>query len=122
MTTGKMIGQKEARPRLDTYYWGAVLIWVGMVFGADSLGILPQIGGTSSWSWVFLGAGIAGLLFSLYSLNSPQYAIPTTWDWVWSVIFLIIGAVGFVSINVPWWLILIIIGVAILYSAMQRSE
>lgn len=34
----------KSRGTLDAIYWGVVLIWAGLVFIADSQGILPQIG------------------------------------------------------------------------------
>lgn len=122
MTNEQAIKSEAAPPRLDTYFWATVLIWAGLVFGADSLGYLPRIGEAVAWSWVFLGAGVVGLLLSLYSMNSPNYASPTTWDWVWAFVFLVIGAAGFLSISVPWWLILIVIGFVILFSALRRRE
>ena len=112
--------EKKGLPRLDGFYWAGALIWVGLVFGAESLGFLPQIGGSDAWSWVFIGGGLGGLLLSYYASTSPDYANPSTWDWVWAVIFLVLGVVGFLSITIPWWLILILIGAAVLYNAFKR--
>ena len=75
-----------------------------------------------AWSWIFLGAGVYGLLMSIVRLVSENFSNPTTWDWVWSVIFFIIGTAGFVAIDIPWWLILILIGVVILGNALFRRD
>ena len=96
--------------------------WAGLIFGADSLGLLPQVGQANSWSWVFLGAGIIGLVLNFYSQMSENYANPTIWDWGWAIVFLLIGAAGFVSFNIPGWLFLIAIGVAILVSAFRPRD
>lgn len=122
MTVKETIKSEVAPPRLDTYFWAIVLIWAGLVFGADSLGYLPQVGEAGAWSWAFLGAGVVGFLLSLYSMSSPSYAKPITWDWIWAFVFLVIGVAGFLAIVVPWWLILIVIGFAILFSALRRRE
>jgi hypothetical protein len=122
MTTGQVNGQEEALPRLDTYYWAAALIWAGLVFGAEALGILPQIAGASAWTWIFIGGGIGGLLLNLYSLSSPDYATPTTWDWIWSGLLLLLGLGGLIAFNIPWWLVLVVVGVIILVSTLRRGD
>jgi hypothetical protein len=114
--------QKEKLPRLDVYFWAGALIFAGLVFGADSMGILPQIGEANQWSWVFLGAGILGFVLNYLSQSSPEYSNPTSWDWGWSIVFFIIGIAGFISFTVPGWLFLIAIGVVILLSAFQLRE
>ena len=122
MTTEQMTGSEEQSRRLDTFFWAGALIWAGVVFGAEALGYLPAIGAATAWSWVFLGAGVLGLVLNIISMTSADYSNPTVWDWVWSLVFLLVGAAGFMSFNIPWWLILIVIGVAILVSAFRRRE
>ena len=111
--------QSEEKKYVDGIFWGGVLLWAGLIFGLDALGYLPQIGQASAWSWIFLGAGVYGLFISIVRLVSDKFSNPKTWDWVWPVIFLIIGLAGFIAISVPWWLILILIGVVILGSALR---
>jgi hypothetical protein len=122
VSTEGTVRQKDTRPRLDSYFWAGALIWAGLVFGAESLGMLPQIGNAGAWSWVFAGAGIGGLLLSLYSLSSPDYATPTTWDYFWSGLLLIIGLGGLTTIDISWPLILILIGVVSLANVFLRRE
>ena len=111
---------QEAGRHLEAIYWGGVIIWAGLVFGADSLGILPQVGGASAWSWVFLGAGLYALLGALFRITSPDYPNPTTWDWVWAGILIILGLGGFFSFNIAWPFLLVLVGVAILGKALLR--
>lgn len=123
MTTEQEVMQKKSEKKyLDAIFWGGALLWAGLVFGMDTFGYLPQIGEASVWSWVFLGVGVYGLFLNLIRLFSPSFSNATAWDWVWAIIFFIIGAAGFVAINVPWWLFLILIGVVILGSALVRRD
>jgi len=121
-TQSDLTGDKKERKYLDAIFWGGVLLWAGLIFGAETLGLVPQIGNASAWSWIFLGAGVYGLLMSVVRLVSENFSNPTTWDWVWSVSFFIIGAAGFIAFDIPWWLILILIGVAVLGSALFRRD
>ena len=52
---------QEERQNFDTLFWGGVLIWIGLVFWADSAGYLVQFGGAQTWGWIFLGAGVYGI-------------------------------------------------------------
>jgi len=121
-TESEMIEQKKEKKYPDAIFWGGALLWAGLVFGADTLGYLPQVGAANAWSWVFVGAGVYGLLMNIVRLASQSLSNPAGWDWVWAVIFVIIGAAGFLAINVPWWLFLIIIGVVILFGALFRRD
>jgi hypothetical protein len=120
MITENRHSDRRERRRLEGLWWAVVLIWSGLVFGADSLGLVPQIGAADAWSWIFLGAGILGILGSLYRVNSPDVPTPTTWDWVWGSFCLVIGLGGFATINIAWPLILILFGGIILVSVLWR--
>jgi hypothetical protein len=122
MTTEQTILTEEKPRRLDVFFWAGALIWAGLIFAFDSLGFLPQIGQANSWSWIFLGAGLLGLVLNFISQSSENYANPTAWDWGWSILFLVIGAAGFLSFAIPGWLFLIAIGAAILVSALLHHE
>lgn len=115
----ELMDQKESKKYIDAIFWGGVLLWAGLIFGANTMGYLPRIGTASEWSWIFLGAGAFGLLLGIIRLASERFSKPATWDWVWAVIFLIIGLAGFMAISVPWWLILIVIGGVILVGALR---
>lgn len=114
--------QKEERQKLDALFWGGALLWAGLVFGASSLGYLPEVGQASAWSWVFLGAGLYGLLLSAVRLVLPDYSNPTIWDYVWSIVFVLIGLSGFIGLagELVFPLILILIGAAILAGILLR--
>jgi len=113
-------GKSRERKRLEGLWWAVVLIWAGIVFGVDSMGLLPQIGDADAWSWIFLGAGVFSLLGSLYRLASLDVPNPTAWDWIWGAFCLLIGLGGFTTVNIAWPLILILIGGVILVSTILR--
>jgi hypothetical protein len=115
--------QKDERPRLDAFYWAGALIWIGLVFWADSQGWLPRVGETSSaWAWIFLGGGVAGLGLNFFSYSSPKYANPTTGDYIWSGLLLLIGLGGLITFNIPWPLVLVVVGVVFLVNALMRHR
>ena len=122
MTIEQDTSQREGRKRIDAIYWAGVFIWAGVVFGADSLGFLPQIGGASAWSWVFAGAGLYALLGNIYRAASLDWPNPTTWDYIWAAILLIVGLGGVFNVDVGFPVILIVIGVALLANMLLRRD
>jgi len=122
MTIEQSTGEKKERQRLEGLWWAVALIWAGVVFGADSMGILPKIGAADAWSWIFLGAGAFGMLGNVYRVSSVDAPNPTTWDWIWSGILLILGLGGFTALNISWPLILVLVGGVILVKALGRRN
>lgn len=122
MTTAHRHDKRGERQRLAGLWWAVVFIWAGLVFGAESMGILPQIGNADTWSWIFLGAGTLGSLGAIYRLASPKVLNPTAWDWVWGSFCLIIGLGGFITVNIAWPLILILVGGVILISVLWQRD
>jgi hypothetical protein len=122
MTIEQKYDERKERRRLEGLWWAIVLIWAGLVFGADGMGLMPQVGDASVWSWIFLGAGMVGILGSFYRLTSSNVPNPTAWDWVWGGICLIIGLDGFVKLNVFWPLILILVGGFALVNGLWRRD
>jgi hypothetical protein len=65
---------RRARKRAEGLWWAGALIWAGLVFGAESLELLAQVGSADAWSWVFLGAGLYGLVSDLYYVRAASHA------------------------------------------------
>lgn len=122
ITAEQKKSEKKERQRLEGLWWAVALIWAGLVFAADSMGLVPQIGEADAWTWVFVGAGLFGTLGSLYRVASPDVPNPTTWDWIWSGIILILGLGGFTTLNLSWPLILITVGGIILVNVLWRRD
>jgi hypothetical protein len=108
----------EKRANAEALYWAGVLIWAGVVFATDSLGVLPQVGSASAWSWIFLGAGLYGTLVNLYSSAMPV-SVTTTWDYIWSGFWLVLGLSGFVAVDIFWPVVLTLVGAAFLVKAFR---
>lgn len=116
-------GRKAERKRIDAIWWAGVLIWIGLVLGADNLNILPRIGGEGEWwLWVFLGAGLWALALNGFSVLS-NWPNPSTWDWIWTAIFLLVGLGGVVNIagEIVGAVVLVGIGIAFLVKALSAS-
>ena len=114
--------EREERKRLEAIWWAGALIWAGLVFAADSLGLLPQIGESDAWSWVFFGAGLYGTLGNLYRVANPSSPNPTAWDTIWAGGLLIIGLAGMSPVDIFWPLILVLVGVVILAETLFQRR
>ena len=114
--------ESKERKRLETIWWAGALIWAGLVFAADSLSLLPQIGDSDAWTWVFLGAGLYGTLGNLYRVANPSSPNSTAWDTIWSGGLLIIGLAGMSPVEIFWPLILVLIGVVILAETLFQRR
>jgi hypothetical protein len=107
---------------INAIYFGGVLLWAGLVFIADSLGYLPQIGYSSAWSWIFLGAGLFSLVANLIRQVSESIINPSAFDYLFGVILLAIGIGGFTSLYIALALLLVLVGGVILYSVIFRTS
>ena len=112
--------EKYRRDPLSGVIWALVLIWAGVVFIGDNLGLLPQVGRADPWNWIFFGAGVLVMLEVLLRLVSPDYARPVGGRVVWGGILMAIGLSGIYGFDVTWPLILVLIGVSILVGSVMR--
>jgi hypothetical protein len=117
---GKVGSELEERKRIESMWWAGVLIWAGLVFAADSLGILPQVGEAGSWSWVFFGAGLGGMLGNLYRVVSENLPNPATWDYIFTGFLLLVGLGGISAVDIFWPVVLIIVGAVTLVSTSRQ--
>jgi len=107
---------------INALYFGGVLVWAGIVFAADSLGFLPQIGSSDAWSWIFLGAGVAALIGNLIRQASSSILNPSGFDYIFGAVLLAIGLGGFTSLYIALSVVLLLVGGAILYTALFRTR
>lgn len=113
---------RDERKRLDSIWWAGALIWVGLVLGAETLNLLPRIGaGAEWWLWIFLGLGPWAL-----ALNGIRVLTdlpnPSTWDWIWTAIFLLVGLGGVVNVasEIVGAVALVLVGVILMGRALSR--
>ena len=121
-TVEKFMNDMEQLKYINAIYFGGVLVWAGIVFAADSLGYLPQIGDSDAWSWIFLGAGLAALVGNLIRQASSSILNPSAFDYIFGAVLLAIGIGGFTSLYIALSLVLVLVGGAILYSAIFRTK
>jgi low affinity Fe/Cu permease len=123
MTSGNdMKKNRYERKRVEAVYWAGVLIWAGLVFGAEKCGYLPQIGRADAWTWIFLGAGLYSLLGAVYRYASEYFTNPSTFDYIWGGVLLIIGLNGLTPIKIAWPLVLIFIGAVLLIGTLKKQR
>jgi hypothetical protein len=118
----RVMSDIDERKRIDAIFWGGSFLWVGLVFGADSLGFLPQIGEADAWSWVFFGAGLYGMLGNIYRIFSPTFSKAKAWEYVWAGALMLLGLGGFISLEISFAVVLVLIGVVVLGSSIIRRE
>ncbi len=109
--------------RFDAIWWGGAFVWLGIALGGDYLDILPRIDG-EWWPWIFIGIGPWSLILNGYRVASTGAPNPSTWDWVWTVIFLAVAARALVDISGALFgaLALVLIGLVILFRAIAGRD
>jgi hypothetical protein len=115
--------QVAAAKRFDAIWWGGAFVWIGIALAGDYLDILPPIDG-EWWPWIFVGIGPWALILNSYRVASPTAPNPTTWDWIWTVIFVAIAAGSVIDLTgaLVGAVALIIIGLVVLIRALVHHE
>jgi hypothetical protein len=121
-TAQKFMNDMEQWGYINALYFGGVLLWAGIVFAADTFGYLPQIGYSSAWSWIFLGAGLFSMIGNLIRQASSSIINPSAFDYLFGVVLLAIGIGGFTSLYIALSLLLVLVGGVILYSVIFRTK
>ncbi len=121
--------------RLSTIFWGCIILWAGLVFLADGLGLLASLqaagAGTlgfdlvrpgAAWSLVFLGAGIVFLVAALVRWLAPAYRRPGSGNLVIGAICLGIGIGDLFHWVYIWPLLLVLLGASFLAGALLKRQ
>lgn len=126
--------EKQDRDPLSSIAWALILIWAGLVFMASNLGWLDQIQfqqiefegitftGLSTWSLIFLGAGVIVFLEAIIRTFVPAYRSSTGGNFFLAAVFLGIGLGGIFGWAVVWPFILIAMGLSALASALIQNR
>lgn len=126
--------EKHNRDPLGSFAWGLILIWAGLVFLGSNLGWLDQIQfqqvlpeglnfiGLSTWSLIFLGAGVIVFLEAIIHTFIPAYRSSTGGNFFLAAIFIGIGLSGIIGWELIWPFILIAMGLSALTSALIQKR
>jgi hypothetical protein len=121
---GESWDEKWRRDPVEAAVWALVLIWAGLVWLAESVGLWSNLFGTGiqAWSIGFLGAGLIVLLGVAFRLVVPGYRRPVLGNIIFGVILLGIGLGELVNWVAVGAVVLIVIGVAILLRGFVGRE
>ncbi len=123
--------EKERGDPLSTAVWGAIIVWAGLVFLADNLGILGGVRGgipgiflfrLEAWALIFLGAGVILILEAVVRTLVPTYRRAITGTVILAIVFIGIGLGNLIGWNVIWPLVLIGIGAFILLRGLAWRQ
>ena len=112
----------ERKKHWETLWWAGAFLWAGVVLLIDAAEMLPAVGEADAWSWIFAGAGVLALVGNFWRVVSPDEPNPTWWDHLWSGILLILGFAGFLSVEVAFPLILLLVGGVLLVRALAPGS
>ena len=117
--------EKTLRRRMDAMWWGGTLIWIGLALGLEWADVLPGIGDDRAfWPWIFIGIGPWSLALNAYFANSRLWPNPSTADWVWTTIFMLVALGTLINIGGEIFgaIALLTIGVIILSRAIMHRD
>jgi hypothetical protein len=121
---GESWDEKWRRDPVEAAVWACVLIWAGLVWLAESVGLWSNLFGTGiqAWSIGFLGAGLIVLLGVAFRLVVPGYRRPVLGSIIFGIVLLGIGLGEIVNWVAVGAMVLIAIGVAILLRGFVGRE
>ena len=123
---------KNRSDRLSSVTWALILIWAGLVYMATNLGWLDTLRTSislpwgltatdmSTWSVIFLGAGVLIFLEALIRTFAKSYRSSVGGNFVLAAVFLGIGLSSIFSWQAVWPFVLIAMGLSALFSALIR--
>ncbi len=102
--------------------WALILISVGVILLAQSLGYIEwdQFGGI--WNLIFIAVGLIVLLEVAIRLVVPAYRRPVMGSLIFAVIMLSVGLGGFIGWGSIWAVALIVIGLAMIVGGLLRGR
>ncbi len=129
----KTVEEKWRRDPLGAIIFGIILIWAGLVFLAETMGLLKGIslGGLlpgmevtqpETWTIILIGAGVIVLIEAAIRVAVPAYRRPIAGTIIFGVILIGIGLGNIFSWDVVWPLIVIGIGLAVLLGGFWRRK
>lgn len=114
--------EKWQRDPLGSAVWAVILIWAGLAFLAETMGLLarlniPRLG---AWDLILIGAGLVVLAEAIIRVLVPAYRRPVTGALILAFVLLTIGIGGVIGGEIVWPIVLIAVGAAILLRIFLR--
>ncbi len=106
--------EKWRRDPLSAAIWAGILVWAGLVFLADNLGLLIRVERLDAWGLISIGAGLLVLLEVVVRSLVPTYRRSVTGTLIFGIFLLGIGLGNLIGWGIIWPVVLIIIGLSIL--------
>ena len=114
--------EKARNDPLGAIVWALILIWAGIVFLVQNLGILDAVGGVEEWGLIFAGAGVILLLEAGARYVLPEYRRPIMGTVIMGLVFIAIGLGDMISWKLVGPLAIIGVGAAMLLGGLFRRE
>jgi hypothetical protein len=115
-------GEKQRNDPLSAVVWASILIWAGVVFLVQNLGLLGQFENFNPWGLIFMGAGLILLAEALVRVLLPEYRRSVIGTVILGLIFVGIGLGNLANWGVIWALILILAGAGVLLASLFRRS
>lgn len=131
----KKKGRREEGDTLGGIIWALILIWAGVVFLVDNLGLMrnfvlrtQELSGIEMldrfigvWPLIMLGAGVLLLVDVVIRLTVPAFKKP-----VGGLVFLAVLLIGIalgdlINWNLLWPMLLILLGLSIIFRGSRRK-
>jgi hypothetical protein len=120
----KSTDEKWRRDPLGAVIWALILIWAGVVFLVQNLGLLPveRFGLIGTWGAILVGAGVLLLLEVLVRVLIPEYRRPVVGTLILAFVLIGVGLGQLANWGVLWGVALVIIGAAVLVGGLMRRR
>jgi hypothetical protein len=96
---------------IGRFMWAGILIYAGLVWLADSAGMLPGATSAGAWDWIKMGAGGLMLLGAVARALAPDHPEPGFWQVAISMGLILWGGSGVFGFDIGkhWWPIALIV-------------
>ena len=105
--------------RTGPFLGGMILIWLGLSFYLAQTTVIPW---ASWWAYFLTGLGVIIIVHALIRYSRSEYRYPLTGSFVGGAIISIIGLAFLAGMSDFWPIVLIIIGIAIIVSAVTARR
>lgn len=113
-----------SRTGLGRFFWPAMLIFAGLIFFMQNLGVLPGAPGASAWDWMMVAAGAVLLGGQVIAGLMGEGSESSLFWMIGGAILMMFGLSKALAVDINfgnWWpVILIAIGLSALFKGFRR--